>query len=165
MSSHATIRAATADDVAAIQDVARQSWAAAYEDVLDDEVVNAMLEGGYSEESLSSQISSAESGLFVATADGDVVGYGSAEPTAAGEGEVSVYVSPDHWGEGVGSALLERAIDHLATQGVERVRDSVLAQNEVGNAFYSERFEQVDQETVEIAGQNYTTNVYAGSIE
>jgi GNAT superfamily N-acetyltransferase len=93
------------------------------------------------------------------------VGYASAEPTADGDGEVSVYVSPDHWGEGVGSALLERASNHLATQGIDRVRDSVLAQNEVGNAFYSDRFEQVDQETVEIAGEDYVANVYAGPIE
>jgi len=167
MISNTTVRTATPDDAGDIQRVARRSWDAAYEDVLDDAVVKAMLEGGYAEGSLRSIVDSDRTALFVAAVDGEVVGYANGEPTDedATEGEVSVYVDPEYWGEGIGSRLLERATDHLAEQGVERVRDQVLAENEVGNAFYERQFEQVDQRDVEILGQSHTANVYAGDVE
>lgn len=167
MASKITVRTAESGDVEEIQSVARRSWDAAYEGVLEDEVVNAMLEGGYEEGLLGAIIDSDEAALFVATADGEVIGYANGEPAEedADEGEVSVYVDPEYWGEGIGSRLLERATDYLAEQGVERVRDSVLAENEVGNAFYEQQFEQVDQHEVELLGETYTANVYAGDIQ
>ena len=163
MSEHATVRTATNDDVPVVQDVARRSWEAVYEGVLADEVVDAMLEGGYSEAVLESLVAADEAALFVATVDEEVVGYASAEPTDDGEGKVSVYVDPDHWQAGIGSLLLDRACAFLATRGIDRVRDSVLARNEVGNAFYGDHFERVDERTVEIAGEEFVANVYAGT--
>ena len=166
MASNITVRTAKPDDVGAIQSVARRSWDAAYEGVLGEDVVNAMLEGGYAEDSLRSVIESSVAALFVATDDDEVVGYANGEPGEEGDadGEVSVYVDPDYWGEGIGGRLLEQATDHLADQGVERVRDSVLAENEVGNAFYERHFDQVDQQEVDILGETHTANVYAGDI-
>jgi len=131
MAANITVRTATSGDVEAIQSVARRSWDAAYERVLDDEVV----------------------------------GYANGEPgEEAADAEVSVYVDPEYWGEGIGSRLLAEATDFLAEQGIERVRDSVLAENEVGNAFYERHFEQVDQHEVDILGDTFTANVYAGDI-
>lgn len=166
MVSEVTIRTADPGDVDDIQRVARRSWDAAYEGVLDDAVVDAMLEGGYAEDSLRSLIDSSSAALFVATDDG-VVGYANGDPGEEDtpDGEVSVYVDPEYWGEGIGSRLLDRATDHLAERGIERVEDQVLDENEVGNAFYQRHFEQVDQREVEVLGETHTANVYAGELE
>lgn len=166
MVTEITVRTADPGDVDDIQRVARRSWDAAYEGVLDDAVVDAMLEGGYAEHSLGSLIDSPSAALFVAADDG-VVGYANGDPgdEDTPTGEVSVYVDPEYWGEGIGSRLLDRATDHLAERDVERVEDQVLEENEVGNAFYERHFERVDRREVEVLGETHTANVYAGELE
>ncbi len=160
-----TTREAAAADAPAIQRVARASWEGAYEGILAEAVTEAMLEGGYSATALETLAADPDTGLFVAEADDEVVGYANGEPVGGGDGEVSVYVDPDYWGEGVGSALLARAVDHLDELGVERVSDEVLAENEVGNAFYASHFAKTGEEMVEIAGETHRANVYGGPVD
>jgi predicted N-acetyltransferase YhbS len=55
--------------------------------------------------------------FFVATEDGQVVGFGQYH-----EGEVeAVYVAPSHIGKGVGRLLMEELLRIAAEEGVERV--------------------------------------------
>ncbi|WP_341850627.1 GNAT family N-acetyltransferase [Natronococcus wangiae] len=68
-------------------------------------------------------------GIFLAGIDGTVRGYsyfrwGEETKSFVGEDEAGlkeIYVDPDYWGEGIGTALLERGLDGLP-DGVERVR-------------------------------------------
>ena len=166
MTEHVSVRRATEADVDAIRRVAERTWEETYDGILDEETIASMLAAGYSRELLEARVDSEDAGLFVATEDGEVVGYTSTIPLAEdGIGEMDVYVRPDRWGEGIGTRLLERAETHLSERGVDEVRDAVLASNEPGNAFYGSRFEKVGERTVEIDGVEHVANVYERSIE
>lgn len=165
MVSDITIRRATSDDIADIQRVARASWHEAYSDLMDDDAIDEMLEEGYSEEFLSAALDSTEMALFVAQDEYSVVGYVSCEPPTEGDiGRVSIYVSPDYWGEGIGTKLLERAEEYLGTKGASTLQDVVLSGNDVGNAFYSKHFERTEETTVEMGDDEFDANVYQGSL-
>ncbi len=80
-------------------------------------------------------------------------------PTDAAELK-ELYVDPDHWGRGFGTALLEAGLDRLPDD-VDVVALEVLAGNEVGAGFYAARgFERAGDASVEIAGTTYPTEVW-----
>lgn len=165
MASSVTVRPAELDDIPDIRRVARAAWHAAYDDVFGADAVDAMVEEGYDDAVLTEMIDLDEVGLFVATRDGAVVGYASCGMTSpAGIGDLDVYVHPDHWGEGIGTKLLEHGEDHLREVGTMTVRDEVLAENDVGNAFYRDRFETAGQRTVAFGGEERAVNVYQRSL-
>jgi ribosomal protein S18 acetylase RimI-like enzyme len=161
-----TIRRATEDDIPAIQRVARTSWREAYGEFMPEEVIDEMLAYGYSVDFLEEAISDTDVTIFVAQDEYSVVGYVSCEPPAEGDtGQVSIYVSPDYWGEGIGTELLERAEAYLAEKGARSLQDVVLAANDVGNAFYGKHFEQTDETTVEMGDEEFDANVYTATLE
>lgn len=165
MVTDVTIRRATEDDVPAIQRVARASWEAAYGDFMDEDIIDEMLAYGYSVDFLEEAISSTKMTLFVAEEEYSVVGYVSCEPPTDGSvGQVSIYVSPEYWGEGIGTALLEKARSYLDAKNADTVRDVVLAENDVGNAFYQKHFEQAEETSVEMGGEEFEANVYTAKL-
>lgn len=165
MDSEVTVREATPDDIESIRTIARRSWEQAYDDVLSDETVDEMLAAGYSTAAIEEMVTSPGAELFVATLDDEPVGYASTTPDEPADvGDVSVYVDPGHWGEGVGTRLLERTEAALTERGITRVRDSVLVENDPGNAFYGARYEKTGERDVEIGGETHVANVYEGEI-
>jgi ribosomal protein S18 acetylase RimI-like enzyme len=160
-----TIRRARYDDVAGIQRVARQSWHEAYGDFVAEETLDALLDEGYSEEFLDEALDSPEMAFFVAEDEYSVVGYVSCEPPAEGfVGQVSIYVAPDYWGEGIGTQLLDQAREYLAAKDAEALQDVVLASNDVGNAFYRKHFEPTDETTVEMGDEEFDATVYRAKL-
>jgi len=164
MTTDLGVRKATTDDVEAIQWVARRVWHEIY-DFIDEDAVEELLAQGYSAEFLEAAIERPELTLFVAERgaedDSEVVGYASCEPPGEdGVGEVSVYVHPDWWRKGIGTALLDRAEAFLRGQGAAAVEDTVLAKNTVGNAFYADRYDRIAETTVDFGGTEYESNVY-----
>ena len=134
----ATVCEATADDAEAIRRVARKSWHAAYDDISGADAVESVVSEWYEIEGLTESIEREDGRFLVAeTGDGELVGFAQA---VLGDEEAAhlprIYVRPDCWGEGVGSALLESVESWLRDCGVERLRLIVLADNEAGNAFY-----------------------------
>lgn len=165
MSFQLTVRPATPNDVDEIQRVARAVWQSVYTDILGTETVEAMLDAGYSESVLERMIDLDDVGLFVATADGDVVGYASCGITdPSGIGDLDLYVHPDYWGEGIGTELLETGKAYLRDLSVETVQDEVLVDNEIGNAFYQKHFEHVDRRSAMFGDSPYPVNVYELSL-
>ncbi|MDF9744386.1 GNAT family N-acetyltransferase [Natrinema salsiterrestre] len=77
------------------------------------------------------------------------------------EGELkAIYVAPDRWGRGIGTALLEAGIEALP-DSIERLRLEVLADNDVGKRFYEARgFEKTDTSSYDLGGDSYPTRVY-----
>ncbi|MCY4731645.1 GNAT family N-acetyltransferase [Natronomonas gomsonensis] len=131
------IREATADDVAAIRDVARDSWYAAYGGVLDPSTVEGALGEYYAPDLIEAGVDHDDIAFFVAESEDGVVGFASAEQTWADEVELhTIYVHPDRWGEGVGAALLDRVQRWATEQGVDRIACSVLADNAIGIGFF-----------------------------
>ena len=161
MTIQTTVRAATPEDIDAVRRIAGVSWEATYADFMENKTFETLLATGYTPEHLEGIIDSDAVELFVAV-DDEVVGFATSEPPADGSvGHVSTYVAPEYWGQGIGTALLERAVTHLEEHGAERVQDIVLAQNEVGNSFYGKHFEKADETVVEMGGQEFEANVYA----
>jgi ribosomal protein S18 acetylase RimI-like enzyme len=160
-----TIRRATETNIPAIQRVARASWREAYGEFVPDDVIDEMLAYGYSVDFLEEALAEAEIAMFVAHDEYSVVGYVSCEPPGEGEtGQVSTYVAPDYWGEGIGTRLLARAEEYLEATGATTIRDVVLAANDVGNTFYQKHFEQTDETTVEMGGEEFDANVYTAPL-
>lgn len=72
----------------------------------------------------------------------------------------AIYVEPDWWGRGVGTALLERALE-LLPETVEAVRLEVFEENEDAKRFYEgQGFERTDTGEFDIAGRSYPTSIY-----
>lgn len=73
----------------------------------------------------------------------------------------AIYVDPDHWGRGVGTALLERGVDLLPAD-VGALRLEVLAGNHAARRFYEARgFERTGTSETDIGGESYESVVYA----
>jgi len=160
------VRAATWEDVEGIQRVAHRSWTAAYADVLGQETIDAQVAEWYSNEFIKRSILRPESSYFVVTVDGEVVGYASGGPSETGEdGELyTLYVDPDHWGNGLGTHLVECVEADLRDGGFDRMRIRVLAENEVGISFYESRYERTDAGTTNLMGEAYDEYVYYGKL-
>lgn len=160
-------------DVREIIRIDAMAWRAAYDDLLPEEVLDAKpvdpteddidrwLEGG---------LRANREGILVAeTEEGHVRGYadfrwGEGETKAfVEEGEAglkAIHVHPDHWGEGIGTALLEQGLAILP-EWVEAVRLEMFADNDIARPFYEARgFDQTGSGAYEIHGEAYPTAIY-----
>jgi ribosomal protein S18 acetylase RimI-like enzyme len=163
-----TVREASADDVAAIREVARAAWEADYPEILSRETAERGVEEWYDSGQIAGDVAGSRTRLFVARADdeeggeGEVVGFAHAELGRDDEGYVlRLYVHPDHRNRGFGRQLLERTREDLFEHGAERINAMVLAANEPGNAFYrSFGFEKVAEGETTIGGESYRENTY-----
>lgn len=183
----ATIREATSEDAGDVQQVARESWHAAYDDIVGAERVESVVDSWYDLDGLERSIAREDGQFLVAETpskddgempggdseasdrdseasggDGEVVGF--AQAVLGEEGEAAelprIYVHPDRWSEGVGSELLDRIEEWLRERGAERLRLVVLADNEVGNAFYeSHGYRAVGSCETEFEGETYADYV------
>ena len=94
--------------------------------------------------------------------DREIVGFATAQQTWADEVAVhTVYVHPDRWAEGVGTALLEEIEASARAADADRLRAGVLSGNHVGRSFLESRgFERVETETAEVAGETVPEDVF-----
>ena len=147
------LRPAEESDVDAIAAVARASWHAAYDDVLGPDAVDDTVDEWYDEQEL---LDSLDGSCFLVAETQDVVGFAHAAELADKVNVAELYrlyVHPEYWGNGVGSALLARVEAVLRERGVERLQLVVLAANDVGRSFYEERgFERVKELDSELPG-------------
>lgn len=149
------VRDARPADATAISTVARESWHAAYDDILGEETVRSTVEEWYDTASLREQIRETAAGggcFLVAENGGEVVGFGNAgpardwgsDPDAPDAFFSRLYVAPDHWNNGIGTTLTAHIARILQDSGHERVWLEVFAENETGRRFYeSLGFERV----------------------
>lgn len=157
-------------DARAITRINALAWREAYADLLPDEVI-AQFGADPSDEQLreyADRLAHDRDGIHLAESDGAPRGYsyvrwGEDTKSFVGENEAGlkeIYVEPDYWGEGIGTALLERGIDALP-ENVERLRLEMLDGNEVGHRFYAARgFDRTGSSEFEIAGETYPTAIY-----
>lgn len=166
MTDDISARPARREDIDGIQSVAREAWKATYDGILADVTIESMITEGYSDDVLERMVSLDEIGLFVAADDREIIGHVSCGMVdTVGLGDLDVYAHPDYWGRGIGEALLDRGIDHLAAIGVNRVQDEVLVENDVGNAFYRKHFDHVGRRSVDFGGKTREVNVYERPVD
>lgn len=164
-----TVRTAASADIPAIQRVAREAWHAAYGEFVPEPVIEEMLAEWYSDGAVERAVTADEVVYLLAEAGQSVIGYASAggDPeTEPGTAVLSsIYARPDRWGEGVGSALLDAVIGRLRERGHERLRATILADNDVGRIFYDRRgFEQVAEHTEALGDERYDALVVERSL-
>jgi ribosomal protein S18 acetylase RimI-like enzyme len=156
------VREATTEDVPAVRRVAERSWEADYPDIVSRETASEGVEQWYGSERVHEELARADTALLVAEAREEVVGFAHAV-WGGEEGTVlRLYVDPDHRRAGVGGDLLAATVARLREAGVDRVKATVLAGNDPGNAFYEAHgFEREPgtQET-EIAGGRHEEHVW-----
>jgi len=134
-----TTRDAREEDAPGIADVARASWEETYRDIFEPAFIEDFLERAYSVPSLEEavrRVAERPASVFlVAERDGQIVGYLQFGEGPRGPELFRIYAHPDHYGTGVGSALLGEL--HQRTRG--RVASYVLdvhSRNVRGRAFY-----------------------------
>lgn len=147
-----------------------RAWRVAYEDILPaDTLADVTVEPTAGDvDQWMDGLTENRDGVLVAV-DGGVLGFidmrwGDTETkpfVGAGEADLkAIYVHPDHWGDGVGSALLERGLG-LLPDDTTAVRLDVFADNDRARGFYeSHGFEQTDRDDHEIAGESYPAAIY-----
>ncbi|PSP57424.1 N-acetyltransferase [Halobacteriales archaeon QS_1_67_19] len=146
------IRPAVPADATGIRRVARETWHATYDEIIGSEAVDTVVDEWYAIEGLEASMDRADGRFLVGVTGGDVVGF--AQGVLDDPADLPrIYVAPDRWGEGLGSALLDRIEGWLRAEGADRLRLSVAADNEIGNAFYEKRgYEIAEQRAIEVAG-------------
>jgi ribosomal protein S18 acetylase RimI-like enzyme len=104
---------------------------------------------------------------FVAERGGEVVGYVSGGPSDDGDVALlgAIYVDPEHWGCGAGSALLDAFEGFCRREGYDSIVLRVLAENEVGTSFYEARgYTTVEERETELFGESTRERVYSSAV-
>ncbi|OAQ51621.1 hypothetical protein HTG_16315 [Natrinema mahii] len=148
------------------------SWREAYTGLLPEHVLQAQTVDPTSEEvdQWFERLRDNREGILIAVDDDDTVrgfadfrwGSSVTKPfVKTNDAELkSIYVEPDYWGQGVGTALLERGLGTLPDQ-TERLRLEVLSGNDVGKRFYEARgFEKTGTSSYELGDDSYPTCIY-----
>ena len=164
---HVNVRTATPDDVPEIIRIGERGWNAAYGDILSQDTIDTAMAEWYDPDSIRNAIDREDWAYIVAEA-ADVVGFVSGGPR--GEERVAaigaVYVDPERWGCGIGTALLERFESCCHNQGCDRLEFRVLAENEVGVSFYRKHgYDVVENCTTELFGESVDEYVFRGPIK
>ena len=162
-------------DVPGIIRVHTASWRAAYDGLLPEDVLDGLAEEPTDEdvERWLEGLEANADGVLVGLVDDAVRGFadirwGDVETKAfVGEDEAglrAIYVDPEHWGEGLGTVLLERGIEVLPVD-VEALRLEMLAGNDVGHRFYEARgFELTGTTEFEIGGEAFDSVIYSRAL-
>jgi len=163
------IRSALPSDASAVRSVARESWRAAYDGILDAETIECKVDEWYAVEELAESIDRSDGAFLVAedrTLERDaehgfepLVGFLQSVPAPeddSGDTYVlaRIYVLPDHWGEGIGTRLLDQAVGAIRERGAETLRLGVFADNDAAVGFYEARgFERVREKPSELGDE------------
>ncbi|RQG95015.1 GNAT family N-acetyltransferase [Natrarchaeobius oligotrophus] len=164
------------EDVRAIVRLHGRAWREAYDGLVADEILEDRIvdptDGDV--DRWHQQLRENEAGVLVAVDGRDVRGFADfrwndaetkpfVEPD---EAELkAIYVDPDSWGRGYGTALLEAGLERLpASVGVLRLE--AFAENDLGASFYRARgFERTGTSTIEIGDRRYPVARYALEID
>ena len=152
------IRPGTPEDAEAVARVHVETWQAAYAHVLPQDRLRTLSVENRAE-------IHRRSPPLVAEVDGALVGFVAVGPThdENGDGELyAIYVHPDHWGTGVGRALIGAGEARLKELGHRDVHLWVLDDNPRARRFYEAAGWSTDGTTreIEILGFELTEVCY-----
>ncbi len=142
-----TVREADTSDLPAIAAVRAVTWQVAYAGLMPEEVLAPLTEPDRLATWAEAFATAQHARRLVAESATTIVGFvafgGEREATTwrpsgtTGRGEIyAIYVLPDSWGTGAGSALLHAALDELVESGYRHVTLWVLEGNHRAIRFY-----------------------------
>lgn len=160
------IRVAHAEDIDAIRELARVSWETDYPDILSRENVENAVNDWYGRERLREEFSYPWTHIYVAMDDGELVGFAHAV-LAEDEGTIlRIYVHPKARRRGIGRALFERTRDELQRHDIDHLNAMVLADNDLGNEFYTDLdLELTEKGETMIGDESFEENRYTLDLE
>jgi ribosomal protein S18 acetylase RimI-like enzyme len=171
------VREAEMADAAAIAHAHVRSWQSGYVDVVSNDFLKGLsLDLPRRTLLWQTRILGAEAeGTFVLVGeiDGEVAGWLScgthrgADIDVSSLGEVyACYVDPVYWRQGVGSALMDVALERLAHTGFTKAVLWVLADNSLARSFYEHHGWRTDgaQKMYELANERYLEVRYRRSL-
>jgi len=182
------VRDADPQDADAIAALARESWHAAYGGFLSAEAIDATVDEWYDPAGLRRDIAGdgaflvaeadAGDGTAAVDADGDAADGpdpGDDRPLGFAHAVYSesvgnvvlrrIYVRPDAWDEGVGTARVRTTARRFADDR-DRLSAVVLADNDVGRSFYdSLGFETIGRQTTALGGEERAERIVAADLD
>ncbi|MBL8005292.1 MAG: GNAT family N-acetyltransferase [Candidatus Kapabacteria bacterium] len=150
------IRKATIEDISNISQIAINTWADAYKEILSDEQQEYMLNMMYSFDSLYHQMNNSQT-FLVAMSNEEIVGFLSYEVAYNNRNALKIhkyYVLPTMQGNGVGSALLKYVESIATSQNIEIITLNVNRFNKTIQHYLSKGFEITKSEDIDI-GNGY----------
>jgi GNAT superfamily N-acetyltransferase len=138
------IRLAEPEDAIAVARVHVRSWQAAYRTLVPDEYLDQLRPEDRAQRYDFATRDPLKPRTIVAVAEGLILGFATTAPSREQDlpdhGELAaLYVDPDHWGHGIGLALVSAARARLFEHGFRKALLWVLAGN-----IRAERFYQID---------------------
>lgn len=163
-----TLREATPDDVTGVLRIAERGWNTTYADILSQETIDAAMAEWYDTDTIREFIESEDVAYFVAERDENIVGYVSGGPS--NEANVAtlgaIYVDPDYWNEGIGTALLREFEEFCRRRNYETVRFLVLSENDIGESFYRKQgYEIIEKQETDLFDETVSENLFPGKVE
>ena len=144
-----TVRETAPADALGVRRVARESWHAAYDDIMGEETVEETVDSWFTSEKIVADVNRSERPFFVAESNGEIRGFVIGVPDTGRESTFHlyrIYVRPGDWGVGIGSLLLGRLEGEVRERGARRLRLSAHGDNENALEFYeSKGFERVGE--------------------
>jgi ribosomal protein S18 acetylase RimI-like enzyme len=150
-------------DVANASRMLKASWHATYDSILGERLAVERGRWAYSTGPLKgwvvqSKLSPHSTRMLIATQDGMAAGLATAQLDASGIVLWMLYVDPERKGKGIGTALLQAAIDGFA--GAKSIRVEVLRGNVAAIAWYKARGFEVYGEARNATGTPGIAAVY-----
>jgi ribosomal protein S18 acetylase RimI-like enzyme len=157
------VRPAEPDDALAVARVHVRSWQAAYRTLLPDDYLDQLRPEDRAQKYNFSSLDQLQPQTIVAAEAGVIHGFATTAPAREsdmpGSGELcALYVDPDQWSRGIGSALVAAARSRLFDLGFRHAVLWVL----VGNV-RAERFYRIDRWAPD--GQRRTESVWGVTVD
>jgi ribosomal protein S18 acetylase RimI-like enzyme len=153
------IRAATVNDIVAIQQIAYTTWPVAYGAILTSEQLEYMLAKSYSKESLTEQINTGHS-FLLAIEKGIPVGFAAFNLSAPQKYKLQkLYVLPTVHKNGAGKLLLDAVIERIKEKGAHILQLNVNRNNKAIGFYQKMGFGIIEQVDIPI-GNGYFMNDY-----
>ena len=132
-----TIRNMNYTDISGVQKIAKVSWNTTYEGIIPLAVQQKFLETAYNDEKMKLRLE--RSVIYVAEVEEELTGFANFSTVRDG-GKVelaAIYLHPDVQGQGIGTALLQRAMTEL--EGIKEIYINVEKENRIGMNFYKSK--------------------------
>jgi ribosomal protein S18 acetylase RimI-like enzyme len=111
-----SIRNATLNDRALIRSISERTWPSTYGHIISQEQIDFMLDWMYSDASLEEQINKGHQ-FFIATYKNEDIGFCSVSKETDGHKLNKLYILPNVQGSGVGTLLLNKAVEIAKMEG------------------------------------------------
>ena len=154
-----TLRIAAEMDAGLLSTLGYQTFAQAFRALNNPEDFNAYLDHAFSMEAIAEELADSRTDFFVAFQGHEPVGYFKLYAGPAPECVTTLpaielarfYALKNHWGKGIGQAMMQQALSLAREKGFAAVWLSSWKKNNRGNAFYEKwGFDKIGEKTFTI---------------